>query len=261
MRHPLYSKRAVFLYVVIFLIALLNVAGGARGVLLSVAVPVESFLWNTTTSVRAFLFGVIHGPLLQAEADSKDRENFLLRQEVLSLKSVQAENDRLKEALGFFQPKKESVIPVSLFGKVVGADSFFLDAGKREGVVAGLPVVTQSHVAVGVIVHAYDTTSVVRLLSDKESSVDVKVKEKGILGVLKGKGTGHAVLSLVPRDADLQGGDVISTASFGGVFPEDLLVGEVQQVEKSDLEAFQQASVRLFFDFTKEESLFAMSHE
>ncbi|MDP4007469.1 MAG: rod shape-determining protein MreC, partial [bacterium] len=68
----------------------------------------------------------------------------------------------------------------------------------------------------------------------------------------------RVLLDLIPKEEELEEGDVVVTSSLGGVFPDDLLVGELQYVQKSDLTAFQGGAVKPFFQIQKDNSLFIL---
>lgn len=263
MRRAVFSKKIMIAGVFAAGIVAVNVlGGGARDVLVSAVSGVQSAAWKGGSGLFSFVSGVARGPFLQKELDQARGEQRKLQQRVLVLESTEKENARLKEALeGFADDAREDLALASVIGKSASNDILFLDAGKNKGAKEGFPVITEARVAAGIIAEARDHTSEMRLISSDTSVFDAKIKSKEIVGVFKGAGGGMGLFDLVPREAGLSVGDVVSTASLGGVFPEDFLIGEVIEVKKSDLSAFQQASVRLFFDFKKEYSLFILKNE
>ncbi|MDP2910266.1 MAG: rod shape-determining protein MreC, partial [bacterium] len=75
-------------------------------------------------------------------------------------------------------------------------------------------------------------------------------------GVIKGLGDFNLLLDLIPLEKEVSPGDIIVTSCLGGIFPDNLLVGEVKKVEKTDIESFQQADIEPIFDLSKSRNVF-----
>jgi len=69
-----------------------------------------------------------------------------------------------------------------------------------------------------------------------------------IYGIVKGKGGLNLDLTLVPKEKEIKEGNLVATTSLGGIFPKGLLVGEIKQVKKSDIEPFNSASLKPLFN-------------
>lgn len=228
----------------------------------SAAAPLQGNVWQAGSGVSGFFQGIVRGPALVRVVEELTQENLRLRQELVDKEELEDENKRLREALDVEIQEDFQLQLVRILGKDPARDLLFLNKGREDGVRQGMPVVTQSKVAVGYVKEAFKNTSELLLLSDKASSFDAKVQEKEIVAVLKGQGSSRAVLDLVPFEASLQAGDVVLTSSLGGIFPENLLVGTIEEVEKSDLEAFQRGTVELFYAPQNSATLFViLNHE
>lgn len=83
--------------------------------------------------------------------------------------------------------------------------------------------------------------------------VSSRVKGNGALCTVQWDGEDPltAELKFVPRHLNLAIGDTVMTSGFGSVFPEDYLIGFVQDVELRSESAFYDARVRLATDFTR----------
>ena len=134
-----------------------------------------------------------------------------------------------------------------------------LDKGGLDGVQEGMAVITPGQAAVGRIEEVFKTTSRVVLLSHSASSFDAKIVREGVVGLVQGKGGYEASLDLIPQESRVMPGDIVVSASLGGIFPEDLLVGEVQEVKAGNEKSFQQASLSLFFDMREAGLLFIIN--
>ena len=207
-----------------------------------------------------FFEGTFAGFGLENQVMEFEAKNLFLSQELLFLKEIEKENDRLRQALDGTLREEFDLLFTKIIGKEVDRDVLFVNKGAQDGVEQGMPVITQSRVAVGSIGVVFEHTSKVLLLSLKDRSSDVKLQGKEVIGVLKGQGRFQALLGFIPKEEELLKGDALVTSALGGVFPDNFLVGEVKSVEKSDLTAFQEGKVELFFHPRKENSLFILTN-
>ncbi len=58
-------------------------------------------------------------------------------------------------------------------------------------------------------------------------------------------------LNLIPQDSTLESGDLVLTSGLGGGYPPNLIIGQVGNVRKSDVDLFQQATVQPVVDFNR----------
>lgn len=80
---------------------------------------------------------------------------------------------------------------------------------------------------VGRISGVGNRTSRVLLLTDGNSRVPITVQPSGLRAILSGDTTGLPVIDFVETPEDVRAGDRVVTSGDGGVFPPDLLVGQV----------------------------------
>lgn len=252
----LFSKKKLVIGAALLLFLLLLNLGSqsVRGMFSSFLAPLQSSLWQVGNQSAGRLSGSSPQELkLQAE-------NLSLAQELLALKDVEKENERLREALKIAPREKLDLSFAEIIGKEVQRDVLIVNKGAAEGVKQGMPVVTQGKVAVGIIGEVFSHTSKVLLLSLRDFALDVKIGGKEVIGVLKGQGRYRVLLDLIPQEEELKEGDTVVTSALGGTFPGNLLVGDVKSVEKSDLTAFQGGKVELYFHPKKQDSLFIIKN-
>lgn len=107
-----------------------------------------------------------------------------------------------------------------------------IDKGSSSGLAVGMPV-CEAQGAIGQIVECGPTTSVVRLVTDENSSVSAMVQSTRAQGMLVGSATGQVTLNLIRSDQTVNVGDTIVTSGLGGVFPKGLPLGKVTSVENN----------------------------
>jgi rod shape-determining protein MreC len=224
-------------------------------VLRIISPPQRAFHW-TIASIRTFFKNRV---LL---IDLK-KENLRLQEEV---RRLQRENDefresaqaveRLQRLLLFKERVPAPMIPAEVIAYSPSAWSrtIVINKGLRDGVKEGMPVVTWEGV-VGKVLRTSAGSSVIMLIIDRNSSVDVLVQRTRTRGIVEGDGGSRCQLEYVPRTDDMQIGDHIITSGLGGVFPKGLSMGEVVQVEKKEYGLFQTVAVRPSADFLRLEEV------
>ena len=247
---------------VIALLFVLNIfSGNVRGFFLVFFSPIQGFFWDIGQTSSQFFSGLLHVSSLKQENMQLEEHMLKLQQELFSLEGVRQENEQLRKALSLGTEKKFSIISSGIIGKDPSQDILILDKGGIDGVQEGMAVITPGQAAVGRIGEVFETTSRVVLLSHPASSFDAKIVREGVVGLVQGKGGYKASLDLIPQESRVIPGDIVVSASLGGIFPEDLLVGEVTEARTSDEKSFQQASLSLFFDVREAGLLFIINNK
>lgn len=77
-------------------------------------------------------------------------------------------------------------------------------------------------------------------------------------GVVKASFNLTARIDQVLPDEKLKKGDTIITSGEGGTYPPDVVVGKVGEVEKSDQQVFQSASIISPWEISELETIFVM---
>ena len=106
-----------------------------------------------------------------------------------------------------------------------------IDRGSDDGIANGMPVVTGAGL-VGRLTDVSSSRATVLLLSDRESSIGVRLTGSGDVGVATGSGPGQPlVVDLVNVSTTVQPGEPVVTSGLQqSVFPPELPVGRVREV-------------------------------
>ena len=246
----LFSKRSrTVLFIVLLVIISLNVIENPiRGTVWNIFASSQSALWKIGDSFSDAGKEVFDAGRLKTENERLLLENAELEQKIGELESIQKENEKLREALAFGLEEDYTFVEGEILFKDPTQDVLVIRSGT--GVKEGMPVITSEKIAVGRIEEVIGEFSRVRLLSHTQSSVDVVVGEDRIGGVLKGRGKFQAIIELLPQDAVIQQGDIVSTYELGGIFPRNFLVGKVTEAITSDVEPFQRAVLEPSFNIS-----------
>lgn len=180
-----------------------------------------------------------------------ERQNTELRRQLEEYKQRQVHFQEAQEALtrleGLLDLKRQVALPV-IGARVLAYDpslwsrSAIIDQGKAQGVKEGLPVLAPQGI-VGRIVEVYPQYSKVMLIVDRKSGADAMVQRTRVRGVLKGKGGNRCSLEYVPKNADVQVGDLVLASGLVGLYPKGLVFGKVTAANKKNPGVFQEIEV------------------
>jgi rod shape-determining protein MreC len=224
-------------------------------VLRVISPPQRAFHW-VITSIRS----VIQNHIVLM--DLKE-ENLRLQEEV---RRLQRENDELKESsyaadrlrrlLQFKTRVPATMIPAEVIAYSPSAwfRTIVINKGLRDGVQKGMPVVTWEGV-VGKVMRTSPGSSIILLVVDRNSSIDVLVQRTRTRGLVEGEGGSRCRLRHVPRTDDIQAGDHLITSGLGGIFPKGLSMGVVVRVERKEYGLFQEVEVRPSSDCSRLEEV------
>ncbi|MEO1641063.1 MAG: rod shape-determining protein MreC [Pseudomonadota bacterium] len=126
--------------------------------------------------------------------------------------------------------------------------SVLINVGSRDGIIDGWPTMDGIGL-VGRIAGVGQETSRVMLLTDTSSRIPVTVQPSGQRAILAGDNTLNPPLEFLEDDTLVRPGDRVVSSGDGGVFPADLLVGQVA------LGTDGQLRVRLAADYQRLEFL------
>jgi rod shape-determining protein MreC len=232
-------------------------------VILAVTFPVEKALAWTITGTIEVWDGYVALRHARQRAVELTRRVDRLELELADLNRAKAENERLRQLLAFAQESPERrilgarVIGVRLDPK--GLQLVTIDRGATDGVARMMPVV----VGQGVIgrVHAVTgSTADVLLLSDRNSSIAVRVDRTRARANVRGTGSPDLCrLEYALRSDDMMEGDLLVTSGTDGVFPRGLPVGKLTGLKRSGQGLYQRADVTPAVDVTKIEEVLVVT--
>lgn len=180
-----------------------------------------------------------------------EQQNHVLTRQLEEFKQREVRFQEAQEALtrleGLLDLKRQVALPV-IGARVIAYDpslwsrSAIIDQGKAQGVKEGLPVLAPQGIA-GRIVEVYPQYSKLMLIVDRKSGADAMVQRTRVRGVLKGKGGNRCSLEYVPKNADVQVGDLVLASGLVGLYPKGLVFGKVTSANKKNPGVFQEIEV------------------
>jgi rod shape-determining protein MreC len=168
-----------------------------------------------------------------------------LKSENVALQDTQAQMAVLSALLDYArtQPDRRYVA-----ANVIGRDPssylnyIILDRGSDAGIQRDMPVITAEGL-VGRVSAVTGTACKVALVTDPLSAVDARLLISREEGVVVGKVGGGLELRFISQQAEIQPGEVVLTSGLGGKYPEGIVLGTVNAVQKLEYEVLQTADL------------------
>ncbi len=125
-----------------------------------------------------------------------------------------------------------------------------LNKGSNNGIVKEMGVISAKGV-VGIVKDVSDHYSSVITILNTRLLISGKLKESGFFGALGWDGNDYRYVWLneIPIHAHVVVGDLVVTSGFSSIFPEGILIGSVEVVERDKGESFYRIKVKLSVDF------------
>lgn len=226
----------------------------------SITSSTQQKIWNKGINVSDFFSGIVNAKNLKKEIEDLKAKNQELVAQIAALEVLKKENENLRQSLNIGLEKEFQLKLSYITSKDVFEDSLLINVGSKDGIKKGMPVITKEKTLAGRTGEVYENYSEVILITNRKSSFDAQISEKDIFGVVKGTGNSGLRLELIPKDKEVLSQDIVISTALGNVFPKGLLVGEVGEVKKSDLEPFQSAELKPVFEFNRADILFVITN-
>jgi rod shape-determining protein MreC len=235
---------------------------GLEGIGSSVLAPIQMGVSGTLDEAANVVSTVQRvRDLADENADYRDKVD-QLRSELVRMRELEVENQDLRNLLGMKERTGPgALVPVEVIARddMPYVQAITINRGANDGIKDDAVVVTHQGL-VGHVERVNPTSSKVRLINDLNSSVSVRLQtESRTTGVLRGQSQGNLmVIAYIPQNDVVSAGDVVLTSGLGGMYPEGLVVGKVQRVERKDADPFQAAVVEAAVAMDKLERLYVL---
>jgi rod shape-determining protein MreC len=174
-----------------------------------------------------------------------------LQTQIIELQQQISETRILYALLDFARTNPEHEY---IAASVIGRDPspfmqyILIDKGSNDGIRRGMPVVTQQGL-VGRIDAVTANAARVMLITDQNSSVNIRLQATQVEAILLGSQTSDLTVENLPQDVQIVEGDLVLTSSLGGTYPANIFVGQIQVIHKAQGQLFQSASMQPVVSF------------
>lgn len=230
--------------------------GRMEGLVVSFTAPGLEILGKAGHSLKGLWSGYLYLVGVQKENQRLRRHlNEAVQREARYQEALLA----LKRLESLLDLKRQLALPVT-GARVVAYDpsmwsrAAIIDQGRSQGVEVGQAVVAPAGI-IGRVVEAYPRYAKVMLIVDRHSGADAMIQRTRVRGILEGKGGNRCSLEYVPKNADLQEGDLVLASGLGGIYPQGLVFGKVTKADKKAEGVFQQVEVNPSVDLSSLEEV------
>lgn len=244
-----------------FVLDRMGYMGPIRNVLQLALTPLQSEISTTARELSGYLESSADVRALREQNQELESLANQLMVENVRLKEVERENESLRQLLNYTRNNPQFTYETtSVIGRSIGVDPtnllyfVYVDAGARNGVALGMPVITERGL-VGRVTAVGPNSAQVLMLIDPASAVNAIIQNSRVTGVAKGNIDGTVSLERIPPTEKVNPGDIVLTSGLGGNFPDKLVIGQVTEVTQRDQDMFQTARIRPTVDFGKLETM------
>ena len=220
-----------------------------------------------TQSVRSFVADSLHLPFQAVHAGqvglehltsgfvewmSLHEENRILRAQLEALQAheethrqLYQENARLRKLLEFRDRIPWSAVSSEVIARELGpwSQTLLIDKGQREGIRAGMAVVTPTGL-VGRISEVSNSSSRVVLLTDPHFRVSATLLSSRTWGLVMGASGGESSLTYLSLDLKIPDGESVLTAGGRSFCPDGIPIGTTRKVWIDGSQLFQTARLQ-----------------
>jgi rod shape-determining protein MreC len=194
---------------------------------------------------------------LLEENKALKKESADLRTQLVDYYDIKEENARLWK---YYKIKKENadyeIMPASVIRRDASQDfySFSIDVGTSNGVHNQDPVITDQGL-IGFISSANAVSSKVTTILSPDlqaGAYDKRTEDSGIVGgSALYADDNKTTLTKIDANAKIKEGDIITTSGIGGIYPENLIVGKVTDINYDKYDATKYAVVTPYENIKK----------
>ncbi len=173
---------------------------------------------------------------LETENANLRQENSRLQQYRFIAERAVMENQRLQELLNV----RPTFVPTLVTARVIAVSggayskSVLIHAGAEDGLRVDLPVVDENGLVGRTIQVGFRATRVL-LITDFNSRIPVQVERSKHNAIIVGRNDDLLRMAFTGPDMDVSVEDRILTTGHGGMFPADVIVGTVVEVDEEEI--------------------------
>ncbi|MBN2257374.1 MAG: rod shape-determining protein MreC [Anaerolineaceae bacterium] len=220
--------------------------------------------WISTRYMAVYDFVTTPRDVASLRARNFELENevSLLQTQIIELQQQISETRILYALLDFARANPEHTYVAA---SVIGRDPspfmqyILIDKGSSDGILRGMPVVTQQGL-VGRVDAMTANAARVMLITDVSSTVNIRLQTTQTEAILRGSQTSDLSVENIPQDVSVVEGDLVLTSSLGGTYPANIFVGQIQVIHKAEGQLFQSASIQPVVSFDALQSVLIITN-
>ncbi len=148
-----------------------------------------------------------------------------------------------------FEVRVAKVINISMYN----ADNFItINKGSADGITPGMSVIGSEGI-VGVVKSVSEHFSLIYSILHSKLMISCRLKSTGDLASLKWDGSSYqfSKLEFLPKHVNVSIGDTVVTSGFNAIFPENMPVGVIEDIQSTPENLFYDLKLKLATDFSR----------
>ena len=202
----------------------------------AVATPVGEFFAGIGNAIEDFFQPIFHGRELQQENEELQRQVDELTRRQADYDELKNQNDLYRRFFSISDSNADYTLePATVIARVPDdpSGSFIINIGQSQGIVSGMPVITENGL-VGIVGRVSERYCRVQTLMDPAVSIGVLDSTTLDTGILTGDAAmseeNTARLTYLRLQSEAAAGNLILTSGYGDKIPQGLTVGYLSEV-------------------------------
>ena len=262
-----YKERIIVIFVTIILLVTIGVTNNRENlskgekIVGNLITPVSKVTFNIGKSISDFIDTLLNFSNLKDENERLREYVTQLEDENRDLTNLIGRSDFLEREAQILKTTSFNTLKAQVAGKEPSNwfSSFTIDKGLNDGVKSGDSIIQGVEVEdnfyqegiIGRVTDLGDNWAKVVSIIDENSNISFKITRSQDGGVLQGSIEGELSGYLFDDKADVIVGDTVYTSGLGGIFAEDIYIGEVKEVIEDEESLTKQVIVSPAIDFKK----------
>ena len=231
----------------------------------SVISPLQKIIYNANDKLKGSFEFLVNFSKVKQENEELAKKNAELENKLIEYNRMKDENTRLREMFDYSQAHENyNYLGCNIVGDSGGeiSNGYIIAKGINDGVNKDMIVITPAGL-VGKVTKSESNYSIVQTILNENIAVASMVEStRETTGILQGatdnKNKNSTILSNIPIDSEIKEGDIILTSGLGGMYPQEIRIGEVISVDVDSVGIMKKAIVKPYVDFNKLEELFVV---
>lgn len=165
---------------------------------------------------------------------------------------IEEENRKLRETLKFISTSTARVVVAGVIAKETAAEDnlgLVINRGSKDGLVAGLAVVSEEGLIIGKVLETKDTTARICLTTNPNCQLAAAIQNSDkTQGITNGDLGLTIKMNYIPQLEKIAPGDIVITSGLGGHIARGLVIGKITQVRNESNEVWQEATIEPLVD-------------
>lgn len=224
-----------------------------------VVYSVQHFFFYLVDTVKVVWIKYISQANLHEDNEALRREISILAGEISRMKNDIESFERLNKLFGYDRQNQYDLVAAMIIGSAPTNwfQTVVISKGAKDGIGEGMGVISPAGV-VGKVIKVSPNFSRVLLLIDRNIIVPAIIKRTREQGIVEGSRDQAARMKYLPIQSKVEIGDQVITSGLVGNFPKGIVIGEVTDIYRFEVNQFIDLEIKPVVRFSRLEELFVV---